>query len=51
MVIQADEITTVHLEGSSTWPDRGALRASNPVRLPNGDIAGWRASQDSSPKP
>jgi len=51
VVIRADAITTVHLEGSSTWLDRGALRASNPVRLPNGDIAGWRASQDSPSKP
>jgi hypothetical protein len=51
VVIQADAITTVHLEGSSTWLDRGALRASNPVRLPNGDIVGWRASQDNSFKP
>jgi hypothetical protein len=51
VVIRAEETTTVHLEGSASWPDRGALRASNPVCLPDGEIAGWRANPDNSSKP
>jgi hypothetical protein len=44
IVIAAGEITAVHLEGgANSWPDRPALEASNPVRLPDGRIVGWRA--------
>lgn len=51
VVIRAGETTNVHLEGSASWPDNSALLGSNPVRLPDGEIAGWRASQDSRSKP
>ena len=43
VVIVANEVTTVHLEGDAYWPDKKALIQSNPVRLPSGEIAGWRA--------
>ena len=46
VVIRADQVTTVHLEGSPSWPNRSQLAASNPVRLPHGEIAGWRASAE-----
>jgi len=41
IVIRANEITLVDLEGDAPWPDRMALLRSNPVRLPNGEIIGW----------
>ncbi len=51
VVILAQQVTTVHLEGSPVWPDGRELAQSNPVRLPHGEIAGWRASPDRSAKP
>jgi hypothetical protein len=46
VVIRADRVTTVHLEGGPSWPNRRQLAGANPVRLPDGEIAGWRASAD-----
>lgn len=43
VVIQAGQLTTVHLEGSVWWPRSSTIFESNPVRLPKGEIAGWRA--------
>jgi hypothetical protein len=49
--IRADQVTTVHLEGSPAWPDGRELAKSNPVRLPDGEIAGWRANTGDPTKP
>jgi hypothetical protein len=46
VVIMADQLTTVHLEGGASWPDNPALVESHPVRLPNGEIVGWRANTE-----
>jgi hypothetical protein len=51
VVIEANRETTVHLEGSFSWPNQSALAQSNPVRLPRGEIAGWRANPQNLPKP
>jgi hypothetical protein len=51
VVIRADQVTTVHLEGSPSWPNRRQLAGSNPVRLPDGEIAGWRAGNASGDRP
>jgi len=51
VVIRAGQVTTVHLEGGSSWQNRSQLSQSNPVRLRDGQIAGWRASTDSTSKP
>jgi hypothetical protein len=51
VIIQANQVTPVHLEGSPAWQNGSQLSQSNPVRLPDGEIAGWRASPDSSSKP
>jgi hypothetical protein len=51
VVIRPGQVTTVHLEGGSSWQSRSQLGQSNPVRLPDGEIAGWRASPDSPSKP
>jgi hypothetical protein len=51
VVIRADQVTRVHLEGSPAWTNGRELSKSNPVRLPDGEIAGWRASTGDSSKP
>jgi hypothetical protein len=51
VIIRANQVTTVHLEGSASWQNRSQLSQSNPVRLPDGEIAGWRASPESASKP
>jgi hypothetical protein len=50
VVIAPDQDTVVHLEGgANSWPDKAALRNSNPVKLPDGRIVGWRAAQNTPP--
>jgi hypothetical protein len=44
VLICPSQVTTIHLEGSATWRNRKLLEESNPVRLPGGEIAGWRAT-------
>jgi len=48
VVIRPDQRTVVHLEGSPAWADRPAMAQSDPVRLPDGEIAGWRASENAA---
>ena len=44
-VIIADRETTVlHLEGGGSWPDESVFNQTNAVRLPDGQIIGWRAA-------
>jgi hypothetical protein len=51
VVIRANQVTRVHLEGSPAWPNGRELAKSNPVLLPGGEIAGWRASTGNSSRP
>jgi hypothetical protein len=51
VIIRANQVTTVHLEGSPSWQNRSQLSQSNPVRLPDGEIAGWRAPSADTAKP
>ena len=46
VVIRSAQTTIVHLEGSVWWPRSSPIFESNPVRLPKGEIAGWRAEAD-----
>ena len=46
--ICAHQTTTVHLEGCATWTNKSVLANSKPVRLPDGQIAGWRADTSST---
>jgi hypothetical protein len=48
VVVCAGQETTVHLEGGVWWPKGWAIEHSNPVRLPRGEIAGWRAAANDS---
>jgi len=51
VVICTGQLTTVHLEGSPWWPNPSEIANSNPVRLPHGEIAGWRATTNATPNP
>jgi hypothetical protein len=51
VVIRADQVTTVHLEGSPSWPNPKQPTESNLVRLPDGEITGWRANPGDPTKP
>ena len=51
VVILADQLTEVHLEGGTSWQENATLLQSNPVRLPNGEIVGWRANKSMGSKP
>jgi hypothetical protein len=46
VVIAPRQTTLVHLEGSASWPNMAVLKNSDPVRLPNGAIVGWRAPME-----
>jgi len=47
VVIAANRVTTVHLEGGDSWPNKAAFNGTNAVRLPDGRIVGWRAVAES----
>ena len=51
VIIQANQVTMVHLEGSPAWQNGSQLSQSNSVRLPDGEIAGWRAPSANTAKP
>jgi hypothetical protein len=48
VVIVPDRVTTVHLEGAAAWSEKSPLARSNPVRLPDGEIVGWRSPGSSA---
>jgi hypothetical protein len=43
VTIKPNRLTMVHLEGGTWWPSRSTIFESEPVRLPDGQIVGWRA--------
>jgi hypothetical protein len=56
VVICSNQTTTVHLEGGNPWGTKAPSVQANLVRLPNGEIVGWRvgtqrASQTAPPAP
>jgi hypothetical protein len=46
VVISTDQTTTVHLDGGSAWPSASKLAPRDAVRLPDGQLVGWRATGD-----
>ncbi len=44
VTIKLGQVTTLHLEGAFSWPRTSRISESNPVRLPGGEIVGWRAA-------
>lgn len=51
VVIQSGRVTAVHLEPGTSVQNDVALVQSNPVRLPTGEIVGWRADGEAQSKP
>jgi hypothetical protein len=45
IIIEARQSTILHLEGGVSWPDKSILGQTNAVRLPDGQIVGWRAPE------
>jgi hypothetical protein len=45
VVVKANQVTTVHLERGGSWPNESIFSQTNSVRLPDGQIVGWRASE------
>jgi hypothetical protein len=50
VVIQPHQVTAVHLEGSYWWSRASGIFEDDPVRLPSGEIAGWRGRQVAKPR-
>ncbi|MGA2245643.1 MAG: hypothetical protein ABSH48_11640 [Verrucomicrobiota bacterium] len=44
VVIAGGRDTLVHLEGGYAWPNPHAFNEANSVRLPDGEVVGWRDS-------
>ena len=44
VIIAVDRSTIIHLEGGSPWPANAGFTEANAVRLPGGQIIGWRAN-------
>jgi hypothetical protein len=49
VVIVAGRLTELHLEGGASWSAKHAFNDSNSVRLPDGEVIGWKADGQSSP--
>ena len=45
VVIEAGQNTVLHLEGNFKWPNQGAPNEANAVRLPDGQIVGWKSAE------
>jgi hypothetical protein len=46
VLVAVNQVTTVHLEGGASWQDRKAFTPANCVRLPDGEIVGWKAVEE-----
>jgi hypothetical protein len=44
--IEAQQTTILHLEGGGSWPDVSVFNETNAVRLPGGEITGWKNTAD-----
>jgi hypothetical protein len=43
VIIEANQSTVLHLEGGGFWPDESIFNQTNAVRLPDGQVVGWKA--------
>ncbi len=44
VLIEANKLTTIHLEGGNSWRPFERPSTNNAVRLPDGRVAGWLAN-------
>ena len=47
VIVESGQTTILHLEGGGFWPNESVFDQTNAVRLPDGQIIGWRAAPDS----
>ncbi len=46
VIIEPNQNTVIHLEGGDHWPNESAFNQTNAVRLPDGQIVGWKATSN-----
>ena len=46
VIVDAQQSTVLHLEGGGSWPDEPVFNQTNAVRLPDGQVVGWRAPEE-----
>ena len=46
VIIASRQNTILHLDGFDAWPDTSEFNQTNAVRLPDGEIVGWKAAFD-----
>jgi hypothetical protein len=44
VIVEMQKSTILHLEGGDSWPNKSAFTQTNAVRLPDGQIIGWKAT-------
>jgi len=44
VIVESRQNTTLHLEGGCFWPNESVFNQTNAVRLPNGQVVGWKAA-------
>jgi len=44
VIIETQQSTILHLEGGGSWPNESEFNQTNAVRLPDGQIIGWKAT-------
>jgi hypothetical protein len=49
VIICAGRDTILHLEGGFSWPAQSGFNQTNAVRLPDGEIVGWKGSVNLKP--
>jgi hypothetical protein len=46
VMVVARQSTVLHLEGGHSWPDEWLFNQTNAVRLPDGQIIGWKVASN-----
>jgi hypothetical protein len=44
VVVGGEQNTVVHLDRNGAWPDKSVFNQANSVRLPDGQIVGWKSA-------
>ena len=44
--IDSQQTTVIHLEGGNPWSDTSVFNENNAVRLPDGQVVGWKSTED-----
>lgn len=51
VAIKANQVTVVHLDDCTSWPNREEMIRAGAVRLPDGRVVGWPATPQSITNP